>query len=267
MPYIKSIGSPTSSLKLRPLANKQLTAGELITIPKGKELGVTFPYSDSDKPVQAVRLVANATDLGLKAGEIYYVFHQEWTVNGTIWELSKPPGKILGLTIPKFKQKYKPKLLSGDFHLVVVDDENLPTSSMECYDHNGSKLWSKKCLARGQVADWGLYSGDTPTGLYKLGQVWIADPNDAVTCKPYGIHCFDMLSLEDGEDSVGRAGICLHGGGSALGYDGCNADYQRLLPTFGCIRMYNGDLRDVIYPMWDKCDRAGKTIYVSVYQL
>jgi hypothetical protein len=252
------------------LANSQLRAEEIIKIPKGMKLGVTFPYSDADKSIQAVRLVANASAVGLKAGDILYAYTSEWLVNDAPWNPVKGAKKSVGLldlVFGRTKKIYKPDMQPGDFHLIVVDDESLPTSTMECQDHNGSKLWSKKCLARGQVADWGLYSGDTPIGLYELGQLWLADPGDAATCKPYGVHCFDMITIEAGEDSVGRAGICLHGGGSALGYPGCNADYQQLVPTFGCVRMHNADLRDVIFPLWDKCDRSGLKIYVSVYQL
>lgn len=270
MPFITAIGSPSSSLKVRPVANSQLSQKELITVPKNKRLGVTFPYDDADKSVQAVRLVAPASDLGLNAGEIFYCFHKEWLVNDSAWSLTKPKSglsKAIASVVPSFKQKYKPDMRAGDFHLIVVDDEALSNSSMDCYDDNGRKLWSRKCLARGQKADWGLYSGDTPTGLYKLGQLWTASPDDVGTVKPYGIHCFDMISIEDGEDKVGRSGICLHGGGSVLGYSACIDEYQKLVPTFGCIRMHNADLREVILPMWDKCDRSGKTVYVSVYQL
>jgi hypothetical protein len=273
MPFITSLGSPTSSLKTRPLANSQLKPGELISVPKGQALGVTFPFSDADKPVQAVRLVGNATNLGLKSGEVYYVFYKEWNVSGKPWELTKqgkPTVSKVGIwdqIVNGGIKQYKPKMEPGDLHLVVSDDESLPTSTMHCLDHNGAKLWTRKCLARGQSADWKVYAGDTPTGLYQLGQVWIADRGDVDTVMPYGIHCFDMISVEGGENSTGRAGICLHGGGSALGYPGCIADMQKLVPTFGCIRMHNAELRDLIYPMWKECDRAGKKIWVSVYQL
>jgi hypothetical protein len=272
MPILTSLGSPFSTGKLRPVANQQLEPNELIKIPKGKKLGVTFPYDDADMPVQAVRLVDNATDIGLKAGQIIYAFHKEFLVNESPWNLIKG-GKItakptlLDSILGRTKKRYAPKMIAGDFHLIVTDDESLPTSRMECRDYKGNYLWEKKCLARGQVADWGLYSGDTPTGLYEIGQLWLADSKDAATCKPYGITCFDLVSIDDGENIVGRAGICLHGGGSALGYPGCNNDYQTLVPTFGCIRMHNADLRETIAPLVDKATRTQNKVFVSVYQL
>jgi hypothetical protein len=266
MPFIQAIGSPTSSLKARPLANNQLKAEEIIAVPKGQKLGVIFPYNDKDQAVQAVRLVANATDLGLKAGEIYYAYHKEWLVNSNPWELVKPKKPSIWDGF-KPKKKYDPVLKPGDYHLVVIDNESKPYSEMSCLDSTGSVVWQTDCLARGQIADWRVYSGDTPVGLYYLGECWIASRDDVGTTKPYGIHTFDMVSLEDGEDAVGRAGICLHGGGSALGYDACIEDNQKLVPTFGCIRMRNGELRDRIYPMWQRATASGNRIYISVYQL
>ena len=266
MPFIQAIGSPSSSLKVRPLANSQLRPDEIITVPKGQKLGIVFPHNDKDQPVQAVRLVANATDLGLKSGEIYYAYHKEWSVNNSSWELVKPKKPTVWDWF-KPKKRYEPKMIPGDYHLVVTDDESKPFSEMTCLDDTGYPVWTADCLARGQTADWRVYSGDTPTGLYYLGECWIASRDDIGTTKPYGIHCFDLVSVEDGEDAVGRAGICLHGGGSALGYDGCIADDQELVPTFGCIRMRNRGLRDRIYPMWDKARKSGNNIWVSVYQL
>ncbi|MGL5061431.1 MAG: hypothetical protein ACRC62_15770 [Microcoleus sp.] len=273
MPYISAIASPFASLKLRPVENAHLKEGELIKVPKGQKLAVTFPYSDSDKPLQAVRLVGAASNLGLKAGDVLYAFTKEWHVNDAPWSLVKPKSKssnpvsALSKWLGLGKKEYKPVMQRGDYHLVVVDDESLPTSTMECFDHNGDRLWTRKCLARGQVADYGLYSGDTPVGLYYLGELWEAASDDVATCKPYGIHCFDMVSVVDGEDAVGRAGICLHGGGSALGYPGCIEEYQELVPTFGCVRMHTIDLRETIYPIWKECDRNGKKVWMSVYQL
>jgi hypothetical protein len=164
------------------------------------------------------------------------------------------------------KMLQKPDIVKGDYHLVVIDNEGAANSTMTCFDSNGTELWKKECLARGQGADWSAFAGDTPPGVYTLGECWIADPDDVKTCKPYGIYCFDLVSIKAGEIGLGREGICLHGGGSALGYPGCNADYQRLVPTFGCIRMYNADLRDVIYPLWQQTQKSENNIWVSVHQ-
>jgi hypothetical protein len=274
MPFITATGSPYSSLKVRPLANSQLKPEELIKVPKGQKLGVTFPYSDSDKPFQAVRLVAPASDLKLNGGDILYAFPREWLHNDQPWEIIKPRkgsavGSILDniFTLGKYT-RYDPKQMGvDDYHIRVIDSEADSVSHMICYDSKGSAIWKKDCLAKGQTSDWGLFSGDTPQGLYRLGECWIADFGDSSTCKPYGIYCFDMISVIDGEDATGRAGICMHGGGSALGYPGCNHPFQKLLPTFGCIRVHNDVLKNVIHPMWEATQRSGKTIWVSVYQL
>ena len=76
-----------------------------------------------------------------------------------------------------------------------------------------------------------------------------------------GWYSFDMVELESQEAKLGRAGIMLHGGGSACGWPGAWEPYQRLYPTYGCVRMYNVDLRDLVLPLTQK-----GTVYISVYQ-
>jgi hypothetical protein len=153
----------------------------------------------------------------------------------------------------------------GDSHLIVNDWSELMTA----YDYTGKKLWEIPCLARGQYGDrvYQEMNSDTPPGLYKLGTVyrdWETHgdnaPNTGQT-RPYGWYTFDMVELEGQEVRFNRAGICLHGGGSACGWPGAWAPHQRLYPTHGCVRLYNQDLRDKILPLYDK-----GTVFVSVFQ-
>jgi hypothetical protein len=77
----------------------------------------------------------------------------------------------------------------------------------------------------------------------------------------YGWYSFDMEELEGQEVAVGRAGIMLHGGGSACGWPGAWALQQPLHPTLGCVRLHNVDLREKVLPLY----RQG-TVYVGVFQ-
>lgn len=159
----------------------------------------------------------------------------------------------------------KPELKPGDHHLVVND----VAETMKCFDHTGKLLWEVPCLARGQGSDWEwrLPRTDTPPGLYKIGQVY--DDYGAVgdnclytrTRMAYGWETFDLVDLEGNEDGSGRAGICIHGGGSACGWPGAWEPQQHLYPTFGCIRVYNRVTREQILPL----TKQG-TVYVSVWQ-
>jgi len=152
----------------------------------------------------------------------------------------------------------------GDTHLVVNDE----IETVKAFDRHGYKLFEMPCLARGQFgeADWRRYAGDTPPGLYKLGQMWADYEIEPMGFwsrdrAAYGWYTWDMVDLEGNEDNNGRAGICLHGGGSAAGWPGAWNAHQLLLPTLGCLRMYNSDLRDHILPRY----KLG-TVFVSVYQ-
>jgi hypothetical protein len=153
----------------------------------------------------------------------------------------------------------------GDSHLVVND----ASETMKAFSFEGKLLWEIPCLARGQYSDfeWKIRRSDTPVGLYVLGQLYNdyalhgnKAPYDR-TLMAYGWAFYDMVELEDQERSLGRAGIGIHGGGSALGWPGAWAPEQRLLATHGCVRARNADLIHRILPLY----RQGK-VFVSVWQ-
>jgi GH24 family phage-related lysozyme (muramidase) len=144
----------------------------------------------------------------------------------------------------------------GDYHLVMSDR----TEAMRAFASDGKLLWTCPALAKGvNGSDWRYTGADTPPGVYKLGTVY-RDIETGNLDPAYGWYTFDMLDLEGQETGIGRAGICLHGGGS-----GCpdpQAPYQELLPTFGCVRIHNQDLRDRVLPLYD----SGRTVFLSVHQ-
>jgi hypothetical protein len=154
---------------------------------------------------------------------------------------------------------------AGDSHLIVNDD----SERMKAFSFEGKLLWEVDCLARGQGSDseWKLRNTDTPPGLYKVGAVYrdyekVGDkPAYDRTLMSYGWYSLDLIELENQEAKYGRAGIMMHGGGSACGWPGAWAPKQPLFPTYGCVRCHNIDLRDKVVPLL----KTG-TIFVSVYQ-
>jgi hypothetical protein len=153
----------------------------------------------------------------------------------------------------------------GDSHLIVND----AVETMKAFSYEGKLLWEIPCLARGQYSDfeWKITNSDTPVGVYVFGEVYkdyerVGDkPAYDRTLMAYGWYTFDMIDLEGQERNNGRAGIACHGGGSANGWPGAWAPNQPLVPTHGCIRLKNVDLRDKILPLYKK----GK-IFCSVFQ-
>jgi hypothetical protein len=157
---------------------------------------------------------------------------------------SKPPGpepqppaggldprgsEEAGMAGPQKAAPVKP----GDTYLLVNDRDE----DMEAYDHSGQLLWKIPCLARGQGADtdWTRTNTDTPPGLYKLGKLYAdyeqnANPPCSDTAMAYGWYSFDMEELEGQEVAHGRAGIMLHGGGSACGWPMCLGTAAALTP-------------------------------------
>jgi hypothetical protein len=153
----------------------------------------------------------------------------------------------------------------GDSHIIVNDI----VETAKAFSFEGKLLWEVKALARGQGSDFEfrLARTDTPPGLYKLGAIYKdyekvgANPSFDRTLMAYGWYSFDMVELENQEAKYGRAGIMIHGGGSACGWPGAWAPNQRLFSTHGCVRMHNQDLRDKLLPL----TKTG-TVYVSVFQ-
>lgn len=163
-----------------------------------------------------------------------------------------------GLIGPKKPAPVKP----GDSYLLV----NNRDKDMEAYDHTGKVLWRIPCLASGQHSGWNKVGGDTPPGLYKIGQIYRDYENNTIpaqsdAAESYGWYSFDLVELENQEAVNNRAGIMLHGGGSACGWPGAWAERQTLHPTLGCIRIHNIDCRDRVLPL---CQKG--TVYVGVFQ-
>ncbi len=151
----------------------------------------------------------------------------------------------------------------GDTHIVV----NAAAKAATAWTFEGVKLWNIFCLAEGQDPNWRNNSGDTPPGLYKLGAVYNdyaqvgSNPVYDRTLMAYGWITFDMIDLEGNEDDNYRAGICLHGGGSACGWPGAWNPWQPLYATLGCLRIHNTNLKDKILPLVKQ-----GTVFISVYQ-
>lgn len=153
----------------------------------------------------------------------------------------------------------------GDSHLIVNDI----TEKVKAFDSSGKLLWEVPGLARGQGSDYEykLARTDTPPGLYKIGDIYKdyeivgANPSYDRTLMSFGWYSFDLVELENQEAKYGRAGIMMHGGGSACGWNQCWSPYQTLYATHGCVRMHNQDLRDKVLPL----TKTG-TVFVSVYQ-
>jgi len=153
----------------------------------------------------------------------------------------------------------------GDSHLIIND----AVETMKAFSFEGKLLWEIPCLARGQYSDyeWKIQRADTPPGLYKLGKLY----NDYAlygdkgmydrTLIAYGWAFYDLIELENQEAGNGRAGLGIHGGGSALGWPGAWAPNQKLVPTFGCVRCRNFDLIHKILPLYKQ-----GTVFCSVWQ-
>ncbi len=166
------------------------------------------------------------------------------------------------LTEPK-KKPSEFGFKSGDHHITV----NAQSGLAKCFDFSGKQIWDADALATGMSPNWHLNQGDTPPGLYRLGTVYRdyeeVGPNPGFdrTLRSFGWYSIDLVDLEGNEDGNGRAGLMLHGGGTACGWPGAWTPYQELYPTYGCLRFHNMSIQKKIIPLLEK-----GTVFVSVYQ-
>lgn len=146
----------------------------------------------------------------------------------------------------------KDKMGPQDLHIVV----NGESKNLVAYQRDGHQVL--RCPARcyGQHNNWRAPNGDTPPGLYRVGQLYNTTGEAA-----YGEWCVDLEDLEGQETNNGRAGISLHGGGSGLANP--FAPYQGWQATHGCIRTQNADLEKIVELIRDARKRGG-TVYLTV---
>ncbi|MCT0207301.1 glycoside hydrolase family protein [Synechococcus sp. CS-1332] len=176
-----------------------------------------------------------------------------------------PPALTLpGLVGPK-KTPQDFGFSGTDSHVVVND----VSETARAFDAEGRLLWEIPALARGQGREdqYQDTSTDTPPGIYRIAKKVYRDyeqdpsPTYSADRRSYGWYSFDLEDLERQERRFGRAGIMVHGGGSACGWPGAWAPRQPLHSTLGCVRLHNQDLRDKLLPLVEQ-----GTVYLSVYQ-
>ena len=163
-------------------------------------------------------------------------------------------------------QEYlKKNPIRGEWFHLIVNDVN---ETCKAFTQDGIQRWVIPCLARGLYDNWRITSGDTPPGLYLVGRIYrdyeLNGPNPRVCDRnlmSFGWYSFDLIDLEGQESINRRAGVMMHGGGSACGWPGAWNPLQKLYFTHGCVRVHNQDLRDKVLPMAEQ-----GTVFVSVYQ-
>jgi GH24 family phage-related lysozyme (muramidase) len=152
-------------------------------------------------------------------------------LEGELWGLPPAKGPVLrvpaqqpGMAGPG-KTPHQFGFKAGDTHLIVDDLREVARA----FDFEGKELWRLPALARGQGGDtvWSQRGSDTPPGLYKVGTIyrdWETAGGDkagySADRQSYGWYSLDLIELEGQEVRYGRAGIMIHGGGSACGWPG-----------------------------------------------
>lgn len=108
--------------------------------------------------------------------------------------------------------------------------------------------------------------GDTPPGDYLArGVIPTTSADSQATWDAYGAFFVELSDMEGQESSRGRAGIGMHGGGTALGPVGSQAPRQAYLcETEGCIRLFNIDLAEKIVPLVRETLHSGHRMIVTV---
>ncbi len=260
-------------LKKSPKQAYELSATDRVFVPKGAAHFWQSYTKTSGEGHIGVRL-SSQPDV------VWWVWGEHFTITDDAIEGEESSGQSASLGQPAstkpapftMPEAIGPKKTPHDFgfkageHHIIVNDI---TEEATAYRFGGEKLWTIPALARGQYGDkeYKITGSDTPPGLYLAGQIYDdfakfgGTPAYDRTLAAYGWCSVDMVDLEGQESKNGRAGIMWHGGGSALGWPQAWAARQPLVPTLGCIRGYNADVRDKVVPLAKK----GR-LFISVYQ-
>jgi RHS repeat-associated protein len=154
---------------------------------------------------------------------------------------------------------------------IAIDDGGLGTvvvtvgarQSAEVFYSGGGQARGYAGLARGQGRNRLQENGDTPFGKYT-----ITGSAQGRLGSPYGRAKISMEPVSGQNEALQasphRKYLRIHGGGSnrALVADPY-ADHQTLISTYGCVRMANTDVEDLIGALDDEDDGEQSSVYVG----
>lgn len=106
-------------------------------------------------------------------------------------------------------------------------------------------------------------NGDTPTGRATTNY----NPNAHKGEFSYGNYGLIYLEGIDSEFNIatqnGRAGIAIHSGHTSGYYKKSLEDMGKLMATYGCIRIYNNDMKELV-KLYTQLKKQGKRIYCYI---
>ncbi|WBX78218.1 L,D-transpeptidase [Tenacibaculum ovolyticum] len=136
---------------------------------------------------------------------------------------------------------------------------------MIVFNEDGEILFKTHSLARGSNSNRlkGGGNGDTPTGRATTSY----DSKRHKGEYSYGSYGLIDLVGESGEFKIatkkGRAGIAIHCGHNVGYYKKSLEDKGQLMSTYGCIRVYNAEMKK-LGELYTKLKKQGKKIYCYI---
>lgn len=162
----------------------------------------------------------------------------------------------------------KDQMGAADLHMVIDNDKakiwdkagNVHPVRFDSSEHDVFGAHTQGVNGPG----YEVAGGDTVPGLYVCGQVIpsVEGVDSGAIFRAYGRYAIELLEQQGQESALGRAGIMMHGGGSAA--PDPLAPYQGWYPTHGCIRLQNLVLEYAIVPLLHTLKEAGARLWVSV---
>lgn len=161
----------------------------------------------------------------------------------------------------------KPALKPGDVHVVINDFERMFLGEAKCYTAGGALEWIIPAICKGVNGPrFDVWGGDTPPGLYLAGTLYETKGNEPWNVwSSYGKWCIDLEEQEGQEATVGRAGICWHGGDPDRTPP--LQQMQQLTETYGCVRSHNRDLDEIVIPTLKRIRADGDRMWITVNQI
>jgi len=135
---------------------------------------------------------------------------------------------------------------------------NATHHQLKCFKSNGTLEWQIEARGEGSKGDFSKTFGNTPPGLYQVGDVEALSPT--AQNKPYGPFRI-ALSPVDLDKGTDREGFYIHGGGSDLAkpFD----SKQGWETTHGSIRVQNQSLGLIVNKVRGVQGKSGR-VWLSV---
>jgi len=145
-----------------------------------------------------------------------------------------------------------------EFHLRVILPRNRVAAGTLRVERAGVPVREFPVLGRSAVGRTSmLASGNTPTGTYQGDAIRDTSSWNQRSYGPWGaVHLRPIGGDALAAEALGRRGLLIHGGDPGV--------HSALRPTYGCLRLSNADMKDLVELLQEQTSSAQSSDHMVV---